>query len=166
MGIIPSGLGDVHLGQETAGVIRRVGSAVLDLAVGDRIFALADGCLRTRMTLPASLCVRIPHSLSFEEAATMPACFATVLHSLVNLGQLAKDQVKFDAFFKDSLQLHKILPCSQEAQRGTRLSLAHFPLANSFSDCLNTFGLWWSGSCSYSDLQSGRRTGMFACFRV
>lgn len=95
MGILPSGFNSVPLGQEASGVVRRVGSNVKILAVGDRVYALApNGSLRTNSIVPASLCVKIPDSMTFEEAATMPVCFATALQSLVDVGQLEKGQVR------------------------------------------------------------------------
>lgn len=93
MGIIPSGLRDVPLGLEVAGLVHKIGSNVRHHLVGDRVFALAPhGCIATKATLPAPLCVRIPDRLSFEEAATMPICFATAIRSLIDIGQLDKNQ--------------------------------------------------------------------------
>ena len=94
MGVISSEQGNVDLGLEAAGIVSRVGLGVHSLAEGDRVFALApSGCFSTRVVLPFSLCVKIPDSLSFEEAATMPICFATAIHSLIDIGQAEKGQV-------------------------------------------------------------------------
>lgn len=81
-----------------------------NLAVGDRVYALSpNGSLRTISIVPASLCVKIPDGMTFEEAATMPVCFATALQSLVDVGQLEKGQVgiiTFQCFGKsDSFRL-------------------------------------------------------------
>ncbi|RYP26873.1 hypothetical protein DL766_006584 [Monosporascus sp. MC13-8B] len=93
MGMISQdGSGSVALGFEAAGVVRRVGSAAWGLAPGDRVIAFYPGSLATHLTLPVGLVVRIPDGLSFEEAATVPVCFATVLHSLVSIGRLAAGQ--------------------------------------------------------------------------
>ena len=97
MGVISSGQGKVDLGLEAAGVVSRIGLRVQSLAEGDRVFALApNGCFSTTIVLPASLCVKIPESLSFEEAATMPICFATAIQSLINIGQVEKGQVSIN----------------------------------------------------------------------
>ena len=86
----------VPLGIDTTGVIRRVGPNVSNVAVGDRIFALApQGCITDRLVLPSSLAVKLPYDLTFEDAATMPCCFATAIHSLLNVGGMMKGQVKF-----------------------------------------------------------------------
>ncbi len=94
MGILRYGLESVPLGIDTAGVIRKVGSNVRNVAVGDRIFALAPhGCITSRLVLPSSLAVKLPDDLSFEDAATMPCCFATAIHSLLDVGGMVKGQV-------------------------------------------------------------------------
>ncbi|OJI89152.1 hypothetical protein ASPTUDRAFT_134297 [Aspergillus tubingensis CBS 134.48] len=94
MGIIPAGAdGKVPLGLEAAGIIQRVGSEVQGLSPGDRVMALAPhGCITTDAILPASLVVRIPDHLSFEEAATLPICFVTALRGLIDIGRLEKGQ--------------------------------------------------------------------------
>ncbi len=105
MGIISSGSANVDLGLETSGLVCRVGPNVDNVAIGDRVFALAPhGCITTNPVLPASLCVKIPASMSFEEAATMPICFATSIQSLINVGQLEKGQVSVSSFGGISLQ--------------------------------------------------------------
>ena len=97
MGILRYGLDNVPLGIDTTGIIRRVGSGVHDVAVGDRIFALAPhGCITDRLILPSSLAVKLPDELSYEDAATMPCCFATAIYSLLDVGRLMKGQVLLD----------------------------------------------------------------------
>ena len=99
MGVISPEQGKVDLGLEAAGIVSRVGRGVHRLVEGDRVFALApSGCFSTRAVLPASLCVNIPDSLSFEEAATMPICFATAIQSLINVGQAEKGQVSINSY--------------------------------------------------------------------
>ena len=91
MGIIDASKGG--LGLEASGVVRAVGSAVVDFAIGDRVIAFKSGCFSTRMHISAKLCAKIPDSLSNEEAATMPTVYSTVIHSLINLGSLQRGQV-------------------------------------------------------------------------
>ncbi len=94
MGILKYGLEDVPLGIDTAGTIRRVGSNVRNITVGDRIFALAPhGCITDRLVLPSSLAVKLPNDLDFEDAASMPCCFATAIYSLLDVGGMGKGQV-------------------------------------------------------------------------
>jgi NADPH:quinone reductase-like Zn-dependent oxidoreductase len=54
--------------------------------------AFYPGSLTTNWVVPAEPVLRIPNNLSFEEAATVPICFATVIHSLIDLGRLSRGQ--------------------------------------------------------------------------
>ncbi|KAH7400779.1 hypothetical protein DE146DRAFT_653958 [Phaeosphaeria sp. MPI-PUGE-AT-0046c] len=78
------------LGLEGAGIVTRTAPGVENLRVGDRVFTCDRGCLATTMVTSAKLCARIPDSLSFEDAATMPCVYSTVIHSLINLGGLER----------------------------------------------------------------------------
>jgi NADPH:quinone reductase-like Zn-dependent oxidoreductase len=93
MGILRAGKDEIPLGLEVAGVIRRVGSTVRNVLVGDRVVAMPpSACAKTAVVVPSSLVQRIPDNLTFEDAATMPICYSTVIESLINLGQLDKGQ--------------------------------------------------------------------------
>lgn len=52
--------------------------------------AAVDGCLSTKAVVQAALVVKIPDSLGFEDAATMPIVFATVIQALTNVGNLTE----------------------------------------------------------------------------
>ena len=96
----------VHLGIDTTGTIRRVGRNVRSFATGDRIFALAPhGCITDRLVLSSSLAVKLPDRLNFEDAATMPCCFATAIYSLLKVGGLVKSQVSPQLVLRSSLFL-------------------------------------------------------------
>ena len=98
MGVISFGSKNIPLGIELAGVVRRVASNVRNVAIGDRVFAVAnDGCFTTNAVLHAPLVIKIPDNLSFDEAATMAGGFATALQALVDVGQLEKGQVRASA---------------------------------------------------------------------
>lgn len=84
--------GRIPLGYELSGVIRKVGSAVTELAPGDRVMALCNGCLATKNVAPAEIVVKIPDDLAFEAAATIPVCFGTVIYGLIDIGRLEKGQ--------------------------------------------------------------------------
>ena len=93
------GLEGVPLAVDITGVIRRVGTGVRSVIVGDRIFALTSrGSITDRVVLPSSLAVKLPDTLSFEDAATMPCCFTTAIHCLLNVGGLVKGQVSVSLF--------------------------------------------------------------------
>ena len=81
------------MGLEAAGIVLRVGAQVQDLCPGDRVAAFGPGTFATSMILPGSRCIKIPDSLTLENAATMPLAFATALHGICDIGQLQKGQV-------------------------------------------------------------------------
>ena len=100
MGLVSSDLVDDKdessgLGCEASGIIRRVGIHVKDFQPGDRVVVLASGAFSTVLTTPSSLCAPIPEDMSFEQAATMPCVYSTVIYSLIELGQLDADQVRY-----------------------------------------------------------------------
>ena len=82
------------LGLEGAGIVHSIGPNVNGFKVGDRVMMLEHGCFSTRIAISAKLCAKIPSDLSFEEAATLPCVFSTVIHSLLTLGRLEKGQVR------------------------------------------------------------------------
>ncbi|GIJ99998.1 type I iterative polyketide synthase [Aspergillus viridinutans] len=83
---------DSRLGLEAAGVVRKVGSEVTNCSPGDRVFVIGPGCFATTIVVAAARCTKIPDSLSIQDAATMPLVFSTVIHCLVDIGQLDKSQ--------------------------------------------------------------------------
>ena len=84
------------LGVELSGTVRRIGSGVRHVGIGDRVIGVAaDGCFTTHAIILALLVVKIPDDLSFDEAATMAGAFTTVVRSLIDLCQLEKNQVSF-----------------------------------------------------------------------
>ncbi|KAI1759369.1 hypothetical protein GGR53DRAFT_513765 [Hypoxylon sp. FL1150] len=80
------------LGYECSGVIKEVGPSVSDLEVGDRVLVGALNTYTTTLKTTSDHCIEIPDDLSFEEAATMPCVYGTVIHSLLELGRLQKGQ--------------------------------------------------------------------------
>ncbi|KAG4273107.1 acetyltransferase [Fusarium proliferatum] len=82
----------VGIGLEGSGVITKVGASVSGLQPGDRVFYLADNCFSTQLTISAQRCAKIPSKLAFEDAATMPCVYATVIHSLLDVGGLRPGQ--------------------------------------------------------------------------
>ncbi|QLE74806.1 SDR family NAD(P)-dependent oxidoreductase [Streptomyces rectiverticillatus] len=77
-----------HLGLEGAGVVTAVGEGVEDLAVGDRVFGPFPGAFASHVRIPAAALRPVPGDLTFAEAATLPAVFFTVHHSLEHLARL------------------------------------------------------------------------------
>lgn len=79
------------LGYEGAGVVTHVGSEVTDVKVGDRVVVVWNGdnnCLQTRTRVPQDLLAKIPDSMSFEEAASIPVVFVTAYFCLYEVARL------------------------------------------------------------------------------
>lgn len=84
---------NLRFGCEAAGRVTRVGSGVLDFRESDRVMFFANGdAMATRSVIPGDLALPIPESMSFDQAATIPVCFGTVLHSLINVARVERDQ--------------------------------------------------------------------------
>jgi hypothetical protein len=81
------------LGCECSGVIKKVGSEVKDLQVGDRVISIASGSFATTLTTSEKLCTKMSQDLSFVEGASIPCVYGTVIYSLIDLARLQKYQV-------------------------------------------------------------------------
>ncbi len=76
-------------GSEYAGVVRAVGAGGVHLHVGQRIACLAGtGGFATHAIAPAALCMPLPPSFSFIDAAAFIMIYATSHHALVDRAQL------------------------------------------------------------------------------
>ncbi|ETS87760.1 hypothetical protein PFICI_01588 [Pestalotiopsis fici W106-1] len=84
---------DLRFGCEAAGIIRRIGSGVTGFQSGDRVMLFSDGgSFATHAVIPADLALKIPDSMAYEQAATIPVCFGTVLYSLIHVARIEKGQ--------------------------------------------------------------------------
>ena len=93
------------LGVEAAGVVARVGAAVTNVKQGDRVAIFGKGLFVTKKVVPANCVMPIPDDLTFEEAATIPAVYATAAYALIYLGQLARGQVSLEAKIKEGREV-------------------------------------------------------------
>jgi epothilone synthetase B len=82
----------VALGQECAGVVTRVGDSVNLFEPGQEVFGYGPACFSLFARLSASTVALKPHSLSFEEAAGLPAAYLTAWYSLVHLARLRRNE--------------------------------------------------------------------------
>ncbi|SET18975.1 type I polyketide synthase [Stigmatella erecta] len=93
LGMLPSDDGlDLNLGADCAGVVTAVGSGVRHLRPGDRVMAMAGGAQGTFSSfylVPAHCAVRLPEEMTLEDAATLPATYATAWYGLRRLARLA-----------------------------------------------------------------------------
>ncbi|WP_308401563.1 SDR family NAD(P)-dependent oxidoreductase [Streptomyces roseoverticillatus] len=69
-------------GLECAGTVAAVGPDVRGFAVGERVFASGSGCLASHVVTAADAVARMPGTMGFAEAATLPAVFLTVHYGL------------------------------------------------------------------------------------
>ena len=60
---------------------------------GDRVIAWTIKAFSSRLITAGRVCVKIPDSLKFEEAATMASVYITSFESLQQVGRLEKGQV-------------------------------------------------------------------------
>lgn len=82
------------MGYECSGLITKLGphTAQSGLKVGDRVCALLTGHYATQVQCPWTCVGKIPDSMGFAEAASIPMVFVTAYHSLYNLARLSKGE--------------------------------------------------------------------------
>ncbi|WYZ35337.1 hypothetical protein EsH8_I_001613 [Colletotrichum jinshuiense] len=90
MGIVPED--EKRLGWDGAGVVVRVGSSITNRHVGQRVAVQRSGCFGNRVTASHKVTFPIPHTMSFEEAATLPIIFGTAIYGLYHLANLQRGQ--------------------------------------------------------------------------
>src|SRR5436305_10254686 len=88
-GLIIEGNG---LGCEGSGIIRAAGPDA-NLKVGDRVIVFASGSFATTFVTTSKLCVKMADNLDFVKAASMLCAYCTVIHSLLDVARLEKNQV-------------------------------------------------------------------------
>ena len=93
-GVDALGNGFDTFGLEGAGYVSKIGTDITHVKPGDRVMILGTSStgLATQVQRPGRFTLRIPDDLSFEDAATMPSVYVTVLLGLVDKAQLEKGQ--------------------------------------------------------------------------
>ncbi|WP_061289079.1 type I polyketide synthase [Herbidospora cretacea] len=84
LGMYPGEAGP--LGGEVAGVVLETAPDVTSVAVGDRVFGMANGGFGPRVVTDARTVARMPEGWSFETAAGIPLVFLTALYAFTDLG--------------------------------------------------------------------------------
>lgn len=79
------------LGSEIAGIILSIGAGCSQFQRGDRVIVLDSECYRTRVRVKENQAVKIPDSMSFVEAASIPTTFSTAYYSLIEVARLQKE---------------------------------------------------------------------------
>ncbi|KAL5454073.1 hypothetical protein PMIN06_005174 [Paraphaeosphaeria minitans] len=80
---------ETALGHDAAGVVTKVAQGVLGLSVGDRVVVFDKGCFANRIHTSPARVHRIPDSMAFEEAATIPTVYINAIHSLLDHASLS-----------------------------------------------------------------------------
>ncbi|ESZ94274.1 polyketide synthase [Sclerotinia borealis F-4128] len=80
------------IGVECSGIISRIGSKVTHLAVGDRVAAMSEGAYSTYTRCLGTSAQKVPHAMTFEDAATIPVIYCTAYYSLFDLARLEKGE--------------------------------------------------------------------------
>ena len=81
-----------EVGIEASGVVRRAGSGVKRLKVGDEVALTVGGCIANRVVVNEHLAFPKPAGLSMEEAASALSVYVTAYYSLIHLARLRKGQ--------------------------------------------------------------------------
>lgn len=81
------------LGCECSGVVTAVGPNVTDVDVGDQVCVATTGTYITSLRTTSDHCAKIPSNVSFEDAATLPCVYGTVIHGLLDLARVESGQV-------------------------------------------------------------------------
>lgn len=86
----------MSFGSEGAGLVTRVGSAVLNVEVGDRVLYMdgmgRTGTFQTYGRVVGDLVAKISHEISFEAAAALPSVYVTAIYGLYKLAGLSKGE--------------------------------------------------------------------------
>jgi len=81
------------LGLDVAGSVEEIGGKVTAWKKGDRVFGLlAGGGYAEYAILHSDMAMRIPETLTWEDAAAIPEVFLTAYQSLILLGNLAQGE--------------------------------------------------------------------------
>jgi polyketide synthase 12 len=89
LGLYPGNPVDLcWLGDDFAGVVKRVGAGVTAFAPGDEVAGMGSNAFRSYLTLDHRALFRKPACMSFEEAAAIPTVFLTAYYALVNLARM------------------------------------------------------------------------------
>ncbi|KAK1447450.1 type I polyketide synthase [Colletotrichum melonis] len=88
-------LDETIMGYECSGIVTKMGPEAEQksgLKIGDRVCAILRGHWASRVCINWPCAARVPDSMSFEEAATIPMVFATAYHGLFDIGRLSKGE--------------------------------------------------------------------------
>ncbi|KAJ5605987.1 hypothetical protein N7510_008768 [Penicillium lagena] len=92
---LPSSCAGGSLLNEAAGVITKTGSAVDGLAPGDHVVYLTAndraGCIHTVDRVSQDLAIKIPETIPFDIAASLPSIYTTAMYGLGEVARLCEE---------------------------------------------------------------------------
>ena len=80
------------IGIECSGVVTAVGSNVTDISPGSRVCAMTQGAYASITRASQHMVAKIPDSLGFTEAASIPVAFFTAHYALADIGRLGEGE--------------------------------------------------------------------------
>lgn len=81
-----------EIGVECSGIVTAVGSNVTDISPGSRVCAMTKGAYANYTRVPQHMVAKIPDSLGFAQAASIPVVFCTAHYALSDVGRLAEGE--------------------------------------------------------------------------
>ncbi|KAK2603263.1 hypothetical protein N8I77_009734 [Diaporthe amygdali] len=95
MAIAVGQIWDTQLGVEYSGVVTRVGPAVSNVAVGDRVaaFGIEPNWYKTYLRSSSAAVHKLPEGMTFEDGTNIMRSYGVVKYGLVNSARLEKDEV-------------------------------------------------------------------------
>ena len=85
-------LPETRLGQECAGIVRRIGASVDGYQIGDRVCCLGSGAFRTYVRSHFSTVAKIPAAMDYSMAAGLPVVFCTAYYALLHVARLSEGE--------------------------------------------------------------------------
>ncbi|MCF3933897.1 SDR family NAD(P)-dependent oxidoreductase [Acuticoccus sp. M5D2P5] len=76
------------MGLEGAGEVVRVGEGVTNVAPGDHVMVMSEGCFSSHLTVAAEAVQKLPSGWTYPEAATLPVVGLTVVYALSTVARL------------------------------------------------------------------------------
>ena len=80
------------IGIECSGIVTAVGSHVTDISPGTRVCAMTHGAYANVTRCPQHKVAKIPDSLGFAEAASLPIVFCTAYYALADIARLCEGE--------------------------------------------------------------------------
>ncbi|TAQ90647.1 hypothetical protein B7494_g1069 [Chlorociboria aeruginascens] len=83
---------DSTLGDESSGIVTKIGKNVTNFQLGDRVNTWKMGSHRTFVRNPSIMFQHIPDDMSFEVASSIPIIYSTIYISFIDVARLQKGE--------------------------------------------------------------------------